>query len=180
MALTATCPDCGAPLALTDHGSFDSWVCPAGHGLGATLSEAYEVAQEDDLRLLWQLARSASTTSGRPCPMCTKPMVSVRAPHDADEALEGEAGDGAATGEVPVEVCTADQVIWFDAGELQALPADLPDAEPTPEQVAALADIRRTFGDALVAADESRDGVTERVADRLLASSRVVRMLVRD
>ncbi len=45
MALTANCPTCNASLQLTPHGSFDSWICPAGHGLAATLSELYEEAR---------------------------------------------------------------------------------------------------------------------------------------
>ena len=179
MAPSATCPDCSAPLALTANGSFDAWVCPAGHGLAATLSEAYERAQEDDLQLLWQLARSTATDGGRPCPMCARPMASVSAPVDADEAVEGAAGDAPAHAEVPVDVCTADQVIWFGVGELEAMPADLPDPEPTPEQEAALADIRASFGKDYAAALEEREGFTDRVADRIRWSPRAFGLLRR-
>ena len=179
MAPTANCPTCNASLQLTPHGSFDSWICPAGHGLAATLSELYEEAQEDEARRLWALARAASVpaTGGRHCPMCSQPMVSVTVPTDADEALEGEAGDTADTGEVPVDVCVADQVIWFDVAELDAFPDDLPDPQPTPEQEAALADIRRTFGDAIVASMEADEGLADRIVDRMGRSSRAFRQL---
>ena len=179
MAPTANCPTCSAPLTLTPAGSFDSWICPAGHGLAATLSELYEEAQEDEARRLWTLARGASSPAGggRPCPMCTAPMGSIVVPTDGDEALEGEAGDTPDTGEVPVDVCRADQVIWFDVGELDAFPDDLPDAQPTPEQEAALADIRRTFGEAIVASMEADEGLADRLVDRMGRSSRAFRRL---
>ena len=159
MALTANCPTCNAQLQLTNHDTFDSWVCPAGHGLAATLSELYERAQEDEIHRLWALARAAAKSGaagGRPCPMCQRAMVSVAVPTDGDEAEEGAPGDTPDGAEVPVDVCVADEVVWFDAGELEALPADLPDAQPTAAQEAALADIRKQFGDEIEAAIGAR------------------------
>ncbi|MFN8016964.1 MAG: hypothetical protein U0P45_02445 [Acidimicrobiales bacterium] len=149
MAPTANCPTCGAQLALTSTGALDAWVCPAGHGLAATLSELYERAQEDDIRALWQVARKATAVEGaRACPMCARPMVAISSPVDADEVPEGEDGDGPTAAEVPLDVCVADEVIWFDAGELEAMPADLPDAEPSAQELAALAQIRAQFAQA--------------------------------
>lgn len=139
--------------------------------MAATLSELYERAQEDEIHRLWALARSAPTpadpTQGRACPMCGRTMVSIAVGTDADEVDEGQPGDGPDTGEVPVDVCVADQVVWFDVAELELLPADLPDPQPTPEQEAALADITRQFGDGLVAAEGARVGFTTRLARRL-------------
>jgi hypothetical protein len=179
VAPTANCPICRASLTLTPAGSFDSWICPAGHGLAATLSEFYEEAQEDEARRLWALARAgtAPASGPRPCPMCVRPMVAIVVPTDADEALEGEPGDMPDTGEVPVDVCTTDQVIWFDVAELDAFPDDLPDAQPTPEQEAALADIRRTFGEAIVASMEADEDLAERLIHRMGRSSRAFRRL---
>jgi hypothetical protein len=109
--------------------------------------------------------------------MCERLMVKVTAPFDGDEIDEGVAGDGPATGELPVDVCRADEVIWFDAAELDQLPADQPDAEPTPEQEAKLAEIRRTFGEELVAAWDTPDSITERIADRLGHSAKAFGLL---
>ena len=178
MAPSANCPACSASLELTNHESFDSWVCPAGHGLAATLSELYERAQEDEIHRLWDLAKAApASDAGRPCPMCAQAMVSVTVPFDGDEVAEGEPGDTADTGEVPVDVCVADQVVWFDATELDQLPADLPDAQPTAEQDAALADIRRTFGEGVDSALESRGGLADHIAARMGQSARAFGLL---
>ena len=42
------------------------------------------------------------------------------------------------TGLATVDVCVVDEVIWFEEGEVEALPADLPDAQPTAAEDAAL------------------------------------------
>lgn len=173
MAPSVNCPTCRAALQLTNHDAFDSWICPNGHGLAATLSELYERAQEDEIHRLWALARRAQvvgpTADARPCPMCQQPMVSVVVGTDVDEADEGQPGDGPDTGELPIDVCVIDQVVWFDVAELEGLPADLPDPQPTPEQEVALADITRQFADGLDAAAEAeaKTGFTSRLRARL-------------
>lgn len=182
MAPSATCPTCSASLVLTNHETFDSWVCPAGHGLAATLSEVYERAQEDEIHRLWDLAKaqsSAGAAAGRACPMCARPMVSISVPYDADEVPEGTEGDAPDAGQVPVDVCVADQVVWFDVAELDALPADAADPEPTAEEEAALATIRMDFGESLVAAETSREGFTDRVAERIRWSPKVFHLFGR-
>jgi Zn-finger nucleic acid-binding protein len=181
VALTANCPTCNAELKLTNHDTFDSWVCPAGHGLAATLSELYERAQEDEIHRLWALARAATGSgpaAGRACPMCQRAMVSITVPTDSDEAEEGQPGDTADGAEVPVEVCVVDEVVWFEAGELEQLPRDLPDPQPTAEQEAALADIRRQFGEQIAAAlADDPQSITEHITSRLSRSSRAVGLL---
>jgi Zn-finger nucleic acid-binding protein len=168
VAPTATCPICNAQLTLIGDGEFNAWVCPAGHGLAATLSEVYERAQEDEIRALWSRARSASGVAGaRSCPMCLRAMVRIEASFDDDEVLEGKPGDGPDVGSVPVDVCVADQVVWFDDGELDALPADLPDPQLSADEAAAIDQIARTFGQQLVEAELSRPDLAERILSRL-------------
>ncbi len=174
MAPSANCPTCRAALQLTNHDTFDSWVCPNGHGLAATLSELYERAQEDEIHAVWALAKASwvdhEPTEGKPCPMCQRLMVSISVGTDADEVDEGQPGDGPDTGEVPVDVCVVDQVIWFDVAELELLPADLPDPQPTAEQEAALSAIRQQFGSDYEDADESPAGFTDLLYNRVVHS----------
>ncbi|MGN6695485.1 MAG: hypothetical protein ACTHN0_15010 [Aquihabitans sp.] len=175
MAPSANCPTCRAALQLTNHDTFDSWICPNGHGLAATLSELYERAQEDEIHALWAQAKAswvaAEPTTGKACPMCERLMVSIVVGTDADEVDEGKPGDGANTGEVPVDVCVVDQVIWFDVSELELLPADLPDPQPTAEQEAAVQDIARRFADDVAAVQQDRAiGFTDRLLRRLHVS----------
>ena len=175
-----TCPSCGAELALTHEGALDSWVCPSGHGLALTLSETYERAQEDELDRLWQLAKDATPgTAGRLSPTTGRPMVSIEVPYDPDEAREGESGDGPDTGSVWLDVDVDDQVIWFDAGELESLPADVPDAEQTDEELTAIAGIRAAFGQSVVDADRARThgDVTERIYRRIATNPGLTNVL---
>jgi hypothetical protein len=174
------CPSCGEALTLTHQGQLDTWVCPAGHGLGATLSEAYEVAQEDELAQLWQLARAATpSNSARRCPICERAMVSVEVPYDPDEAEDGQPGDLEPIGSVWVDVCLDDQLIWFDDGELQAFPTDLPDPEPTEAELEGAAKIRASFGQSIVDSSHARESgqLTERIYQRISRHKGLTRAL---
>ncbi len=149
------CPICSAELVLGSSGQLDSWACPQGHGLAMTLSESYEQLQEDEIALLWQRAKMA-----QPGPLTSPfggaPMVRITVDFDDDEVSEGAAGDGPNTGAVVVDVDVPNQFIWFDAGELDELPVDLPDPEPSAAQLAAEAKIVAQFGADLDAAAEER------------------------
>ena len=162
------CPTCGTELQLGSSGSLDHWSCTSGHGLAMTLSESYERLQEDEIALLWQRAR-AGTAGPLPSPFDGRPMVRVEMAFDDDEVPEGEPGDGADTGTVVVDVDVENQFIWFDADELDELPTDLEDAPPTPEQLAAEAEITARFGAGIEAAAEEREGheLSERLYRRV-------------
>ena len=64
--------------------------------------------------------------------MCGRPTVTVVVPTDADEAPD-ERQPGRprpTTGTGDGRTCAVvDEVIWFEEGEVEALPADLPDAD---------------------------------------------------
>jgi hypothetical protein len=106
-------------------------------------------------------------------------MVSIEVPYDADESLEGEPGDGPDVGSVWLDVDVDDQVIWFDAAELDAFPSDLPDAEQTEEELTAIAGIRAAFGQSIVDADHARHhgDVTERIYQRVATNPNLTHML---
>jgi hypothetical protein len=159
---TPNCPICQAALVLTHSGELDSWVCPAHHGVAMTLSEAYGIVQDDEIHLLWDLARAqAAGPSGRPSPMTGRPMVSVSVPYDADETP----GVEAAAGLVVLDVDLDEEVIWFDLSELEVLPADLPNAEPSAEELTAVNEIRRRYGEAIIA--DSHENTSHELAERV-------------
>jgi Zn-finger nucleic acid-binding protein len=152
---TPACPTCRADLSLQADHELDAWVCPEGHGLAFTLTEGYERLQEDELHEIWQRARSAPR-GRRACPMCNATMVTVAVAPDGDEEAndaEAPAGPGA----VGLDVCLVDELLWFDAGELDEFPEDLPDPEPSAEEQAELASVTRTFGEALSAGWDDRE-----------------------
>jgi len=155
-----TCPTCRAELELQADHSFDAWVCPAGHGLAFTLSEAYERLRDDEIRTIWRLANTSPRadgvrTSTRGCPMCSATMVAVLC-------------DG-----ITLDVCTTDEVLWFDAGEIEQLPADVPDPVLSTEEQAELDTVTEQFGDALTAgwAAEEQATLTGRLTARFSRSS---------
>jgi Zn-finger nucleic acid-binding protein len=164
-----TCPTCSGALVLTTSGELDTWNCSAGHGLGMTLSEGYGRVQEDELHELWVASGAAGAPqSPHQCPMCEGYMARAVAPIDDDEAWEGAPGDGANRGTLEIDVCRLCQLIWFDAGEFERLPADIPDPALTPEQVAHLEEVREATERAVDErfADEDRRDLAERLYKR--------------
>lgn len=159
------CPTCQTALTKTAQGR---WVCPQGHGVGLTLSKTYGAVQDDEIKQLWALARRG-VAGTRACPILGEPMVAVHLGYDTDEVFEGTQGDGPDAGQLDLDVCVECELIWFDPGEMEALPADLPNPEPTPEQQAAMDRIVSTFGDQYLAAEHERDShqLTERLYQRL-------------
>ena len=164
---TPICGLCGSPLTRTHTGDLDAWVCPTGHGLAMTLSEAYVVAQEDELAVLWERGKSAAAGIRR-CPMCETAMTVVSlGVDDDDEQPEGAPGDGQATSTVKVDLCAPCQVLWFDGNELAGLPTDQPEAAPVADELAHVAEIRRLFGEGIEAAGEARGH--NQLAERLIS-----------
>lgn len=165
---TPDCPVCQRPLVLGARDGTDRWSCPAGCGLALTLSEAHGHLQDDELADLWQRARRAA-----PGPLASpfggRPMARFELPVDADEVPAGAPGGGPVTSTVTLDVDVDEQFVWFDAGELEEFPADLADAGPTAEQLAAEERIRRDFGAALDAAALERGShqLTERLYRRV-------------
>jgi Zn-finger nucleic acid-binding protein len=127
------CPQCGVELKLGPSGKLDAWSCPAGHGIGFTLSEAYERLEDDEIHAIWKASESAAPGT-HVCPMCSQPMVGVTVavgvPGSPEETLD---------------VCREDQFIWFDPGELDEFPQHRDAAPPSAAELAKIAQIRATF-----------------------------------
>jgi Zn-finger nucleic acid-binding protein len=167
------CPHCREELQLgswqlRDGVPLDCWACPGAHGVALTMAESYEQLQEDELARLWELARAGSP-GPLPGPFGGPPMVRILLPYDDDEAREGEEGDAEDVGSVELDVDLDNQFIWFDAGELEQLPADLPDPEPSAEENAALSRITQEFTQDYGAALDARDDheISERIYQRI-------------
>lgn len=158
------CPAAGEALELANRGALDLWVCPASHGVAVTLSETYGQLQDDEIHLLWRLARAAAPgAAARSCPMCTRAMVAVDVGYDDDEIGEGEIGDDADAGEVLLDVCAECQVVWFDAGEMEQFPADVENAGPSDVELERVAGIAAAFGQAYdTALRERNTDITDR------------------
>jgi Zn-finger nucleic acid-binding protein len=160
-----SCPTCRTPLEAGRQGEVDFWSCPAGHGLGFTMSEADGRVQEDEIARLWQASASAPPGPS-PCGWCGAPMVRVTVGVDADEAREGGPGDGPDTAELTVDVCREDEFFWFDPGELEQLPNDLPNPPPSAEEQEEIDLILADYDRALAeAAEEDDGGLFDRLAD---------------
>jgi Zn-finger nucleic acid-binding protein len=151
------CPVCGVELQLGSSGALDRWSCTAGHGLAMTVSESYERLQEDEIGRLWAMARDAAP-GPMPSPFDGIPMRRFVLPYDADEVPEGQDGDGPDIGSLEIDVDVANQFVWLDAGALDQLPVDQPDAEPSAAELQEVADIAAQFGADIEAAARGRDG----------------------
>ena len=83
----------------------------------------------------WQRMVAAGAPSYRPCPVCHDTM------HSFEISLDGH--------EISLDLCKKCQVIWFDAGELEALPKTPPQVEDMPPEVkreVAVLDAYRNYG----------------------------------
>ena len=109
---TPICARCGSALTRSQQDDLDAWVCPTGHGLAVSLSDADAVAQPDELARLWERGRSAAAGI-RCCPLCEAAMAVVSLDVDDDDPP---------TRAVKLDLCEPCQVLWFDGTELAGLP----------------------------------------------------------
>jgi len=154
------CPQCGAELKLGASGKLDAWSCPSGHGIGFTVSEAYERLEDDEIHAIWNAAEQAAPGS-HACPMCSLPMVSVTV-----------AVGGPGSAQETLDVCREDEFIWFDPGELDEFPQHTAAPAPSAEEQRKIDQIRATFDhdlDEAIAAEES-DSSLDRFANHVVKS----------
>jgi hypothetical protein len=156
---TPRCPQCGADLELGASGTLNAWSCPAGHGLGFTLSAAYQRLEDDEVHAIWRASEDASPGK-HTCPFCSAPMVNVT-------VVVGGAGSPQET----LDICREDEFIWFDPGELEEFPQHTLAPAPSPEEQAKIEQLRRTFDHDLDAAAEAEGsaGVMDRFANHVVA-----------
>jgi Zn-finger nucleic acid-binding protein len=154
---TPTCPDCGAALSLGASGERTFWSCPAGHGLGFTMTAACARVDDDAIGRAWRASEDAPTGT-RACPFCGRTMVS------ATFAAGTDAGD------LTVDVCGEDELFWLAPGELDQLPPAHARAEPSAEELRNLAVVRRAFDAGIDEAirQEQGHGILDRLADTVV------------
>ena len=106
------CPNCQARLVRTKADASAFWACNRCGGRAVALSLLRKTAARDLATHLWLSAREGKGERKRPCPVCSKLMVTVPTP------LAGKT--------LSLDVCTPCQFVWFDPKEYEDLPAGPP------------------------------------------------------
>ena len=87
-------------------------------------------------------------------PVLGRDMRRIEISVDSDEE-EGNRGPGAFQMELDVNV--DEQFIWFDSGELERMPDDIPNPPLSEEERKQIAEISQQFGDSIMAAYHKRE-----------------------
>lgn len=161
------CPQCRTDLQKVTKGDFDTWECPAGHGIGLTLTEAWGHLQDDEIHSIWAATKVASEKSALKSPAIGMPMVAITVVFDDDE-VEGNQGPGAHP--VTLDVAPDEQFLWFHVEDKESAALDLPNPEPSPEELAKIEQIRQQFGASILETMRERNGLTNQSASYRFAT----------
>lgn len=113
------CPVCHAELNRTAvPGGGLVWICPTCKGRAVNLSVLRRAVNQQHFNRLWQTTWEGAVHTDRKCPSCEKPMVEVPLMPPPDSLV--------------LDACRSCQFVWFDAAELEKIPAAVP-PPPTPE-----------------------------------------------
>jgi Zn-finger nucleic acid-binding protein len=153
-----TCPKCRAELQLSAGDKLHTWSCPNGHGLGFTISIAYDRLQDDEIHKIWHDSETAPPGT-YDCPMCSRRMVAVT-------VAVGDPGSPEET----LDVCRSDEFMWFDAGELDEFPEHVDPPPPSAEELQKIEQIRETFDREYLAGMEAGEnrGVMNKFANHVV------------
>lgn len=102
------------------------YACPDCHGRFVGLGVLRKTLERSAVNNLWRSARDGNGKPARPCPVCAAAMTEV--------TTTGE--------QLHIDVCVRCHMMWFDGGELDAMPettAPPPPPEMSPAARAALA-----------------------------------------
>ena len=114
------CPTCHIPLHIDrdPHGAI--WVCDRCFGAAANLAVLRKRLKADLVTGFWRKVLSEGRPSARPCPACQRSMTRFRMSIDDRQ--------------IGLDLCKRCQAVWFDGGELEALPkAVVPKDDLSPE-----------------------------------------------
>jgi Zn-finger nucleic acid-binding protein len=154
MPIETNCPRCRTPLTKgTLKNDIDSWACPNHHGVGITLSEAWGHLQDDEVKAIWSAAKNGQPSDLK-SPALGKEMVRIEITVDSDEE-EGNRGPDAF--QIELDVSVDEQFIWFDAGELEKMPEDIPNPQMSEGERKHIEEIAQEFGDSMMANYDKRE-----------------------
>ena len=154
MTMKNKCPRCGITLVKgTQKNGIDSWACPDHHGVGITLNEAWSHLQDDEIRAIWRAAKDGEAAALKSSTLNGN-MVRIKVTVDGDEQ-EGNRGPDAF--EIELDVDVDEQFIWFDSGELERMPDDLPNPPMSEEDRKHVEEIAQQFGESIMANDRKRE-----------------------
>jgi len=148
------CPRCGTALTKgTQKTDLDVWACPNQDGVGITVSEAWGHLQDDEVKAIWNAAKN-----GQPSPLKSpvfgRDMVRIAISVDSDEE---ESNRGPDAFQMELDVSVDEQFIWFDSGELERMPDDIPNPAMSEEERKHIDEIAQQFGDSIMAGYHKRE-----------------------
>ena len=114
------CPRCRRRLVRTKTQNGVLFACRGCQGRAVSLSVVRRMAGRGPAKTLWREAIHGESQEGVACPACHRAMAEVRLPVDNKQ--------------VPLDVCTGCQFVWFDPEEMDKLP----EAPPAPSEEEAL------------------------------------------
>jgi Zn-finger nucleic acid-binding protein len=103
-----TCPTCHTALRVARDPRGAIWVCQDCAGAAASLAVLRKRLKTGLATDFWRKVLDGSVASQRPCPSCDQSMRGFAMP------LDGHT--------VNLDLCKKCQFVWFDGGELEALP----------------------------------------------------------
>src|SRR4051812_8216746 len=114
------CPECNAALQQGYKDGLMTWECPAAHGVGINLVDAYQHLQIDELEAIWQGAHAAPK-SKLLSPLSGKAMVEVTFLVDDDTSFGNQGPDAR---DMTIEVDVENHFGWFSLEELGSMPGE--------------------------------------------------------
>ena len=133
------------------------WLCELCGGRAATLALLQQSLQKPPLTRLWMSALGGQGRSGRDCPSCQLGMRELPLLLLPDESPTLHRA------QVDLDVCTRCQMIFFDAGEFEVLPARRDAPSPRQRPSTPIGDLPPAARDALL--DIELDRIAETYRD---------------
>jgi Zn-finger nucleic acid-binding protein len=151
-----TCPTCHTALHVARDRSGAIWVCQECAGAAASLAVLRKRLKAGMAADFWRKVLDGSVASQRVCPSCGQSMRGFAMP------LDGHT--------INLDLCKKCQFVWFDGGELEALPkAIVQDNEE---------DMRRRKADAAFVVQFQRELKADREARDAEYCANTIRMVL--